>query len=51
MTAKEDGDPQMRGGGGRAGGGLARVLLTTADTLIKVHSWKRRQKQLLRFVT
>lgn len=53
MTAKEDGDPQMRGrgGGGRGGGGRARVLLTTADTLIKVHSWERRQKQLLRFVT
>lgn len=52
MTAKEDGDPQMRGwGGGRAGGGRARVLLTTADTLIRVHSRERRQKQLLCNVT
>lgn len=51
MTAKEDGDPQMRGQGGCAGGGRARVLLTTVDTLIKVHSRERRQKQLLRIVT
>lgn len=53
MTADEDGDPQMRErGGGRAGGGeRARVLPTTADTLIKVHSREIGQKQLLCIVT